>query len=115
MSIKELLEQYNTVARGLGVGELKAWKGTTEKLQAKLQAMVDLAATRAANEAIAVKAPRAKIDKTARVTVKSIAEAAITAGKSNEEVLAAVLEVLPEAKTTLGCVRWYRTKMTGGK
>lgn len=46
-----------------------------------------------------------------KVTVGSVAIAAIKAGKSNEEALAAVKEALPDAKTSLASINWYRNKL----
>lgn len=46
-----------------------------------------------------------------KVTVGSIANAALREGKTNEEALAAVQEALPEAKTSLASINWYRNKL----
>lgn len=43
--------------------------------------------------------------------VGAVARDAIRRGMSNEEALAHVLAVLPDAKTTMQCINWYRCKM----
>ena len=43
--------------------------------------------------------------------VGTVAVEAISAGKTNEEALAAVKAEFPEAKTTLASVNWYRNKL----
>lgn len=60
------------------------------------------------------KAKKAKAPKTPRVTVRSIVEAAIADGCTNEEVLERVREALPNAKTNKACVNWYRSKLNKG-
>lgn len=49
--------------------------------------------------------------KTEKVTVGSIACAAIREGKTNEEALKAVQEAIPDAKTSLASINWYRNKL----
>jgi hypothetical protein len=41
-------------------------------------------------------------------TIASVAERAILAGKSTEQVIAQVRRAFPKAKTTPACVAWYR-------
>ena len=43
--------------------------------------------------------------------IQTTAYAELAKGKSNEEVLEAVLRRHPKAKTTLGCISYYRSKM----
>lgn len=43
--------------------------------------------------------------------VGDLAKELIRAGKTNEEVLAAVKEKFPEAKTSMASVNWYRNKL----
>lgn len=43
--------------------------------------------------------------------VGAVARDAIRRGMSNEETLERVHAVLPEAKTTMQCINWYRCKM----
>ena len=43
--------------------------------------------------------------------IGGVAEKAILAGKTNEEVLADVLTRFPDAATTLGSISWYRSKL----
>ena len=43
--------------------------------------------------------------------VGTAAVEAITAGKTNEETLAAVRKEFPDAKTTLASINWYRNKL----
>ena len=44
-------------------------------------------------------------------TVKAVAYAAILKGKSTEDVLKAVREAFPGAKTSKSCVAYYRHRM----
>jgi hypothetical protein len=43
--------------------------------------------------------------------IGGVAEKAILAGKTNEEVLADVFARFPDAATTLGSISWYRSKL----
>lgn len=43
--------------------------------------------------------------------VGDLAKELIRAGKTNEEVLAAVKEKFPEAKTSMASINWYRNKL----
>lgn len=43
--------------------------------------------------------------------IQTTAYAELAKGKSNEEVLEAVLRRHPKARTTLGCISYYRSKM----
>lgn len=52
-----------------------------------------------------------KIVHRSRKTVGSVAQAAIRAGKSNEQALAAVKRAFPETQATLASVAWYRNRM----
>lgn len=45
--------------------------------------------------------------------VGDVAKDLIRAGKSNEDVLAAIKEQFPEAKTSMASVNWYRNKLRG--
>ena len=50
----------------------------------------------------------AKAKKDAKVTIGSVATAAILAGNTNEEVLKEVLRTFPKANTTMSSINWYR-------
>ena len=45
--------------------------------------------------------------------VGDMAKELIRAGKTNEEVLAAVKEQFPDAKTSMASINWYRNKLRG--
>ena len=45
--------------------------------------------------------------------VGDVAKTLIREGKTNEEVLAAVKEQFPEAKTSMASINWYRNKLRG--
>ncbi len=45
--------------------------------------------------------------------VGDVAKELIRAGKTNEEVLAAVKEQFPDAKTSMASINWYRNKLRG--
>lgn len=47
----------------------------------------------------------------ATLKIQTTAYAELAKGKSNEEVLAVVLRRHPTAKTTLGCISYYRSKL----
>lgn len=47
--------------------------------------------------------------------IQTTAYAALEKGLTNEEVLAAVLKRHPTAKTTLGCISYYRSKLNSGR
>lgn len=40
-----------------------------------------------------------------------LAQAEIIKGKSDQEALAIVLAYFPDAKTTIECIEWYRSKL----
>lgn len=44
-------------------------------------------------------------------TIRGVAEKAIKDGATNAQVLKLVQEKFPDAKTTEGSIRWYRSKM----
>ena len=44
-------------------------------------------------------------------TIGAVANAALMAGKTNDEALAAVKKMFPKAKTNLACISWYRGKL----
>ena len=63
-----------------------------------------------------IKATTPKPEKVAKVRgqgVGGFAKEQLLAGVSNADVLAAVLEKFPEAKTTSGCIAYYKTKLIG--
>jgi hypothetical protein len=43
--------------------------------------------------------------------IGKLAQQAIRSGMTNEETLLAVLAAFPDARTTVGCIRWYRNRM----
>ena len=60
----------------------------------------------------AVEAPTANAPaEPAARSIRAICEEAILAGKTTDQVLAAVAAERPANKTTKGCVAWYRSKM----
>jgi hypothetical protein len=60
----------------------------------------------------AVEAPTANAPaEPAARSIRAICEEAILAGKTTDQVLAAVTAERPGNKTTKGCVAWYRSKM----
>lgn len=52
-------------------------------------------------------------EKAPKTGVGTVALAAIRAGKTNEEALAAVQAEFPEAKTSMASINWYRNKLRG--
>jgi len=44
-------------------------------------------------------------------TIGSTATAAILAGKTNEQALAAVMKAFPKCSSNLGCMSWYRNQL----
>jgi len=52
-----------------------------------------------------------KVNQMATLKIQTTAYAELAKGKSNEEVLEAVFRRHPNAKTTLGCISYYRSKM----
>ena len=44
-------------------------------------------------------------------TIADTIRSAISAGKTNEEVLAAIKEQFPDAKTSMASINWYRNKL----
>ena len=45
--------------------------------------------------------------------VGDVAKDLIRGGKTNEEVLAAIKEQFPDAKTSMASINWYRNKLRG--
>ena len=66
----------------------------------------DLNKTDTTAETTAEKAPKAP-------GVGDVAKDLIRAGQTNEQVLAAVKEQFPEAKTSMASINWYRNKLRG--
>lgn len=58
------------------------------------------------NEAAETKEPKAP-------GVGDVAKGLIRDGKTNEEVLAAIKEQFPDAKTSMASINWYRNKLRG--
>lgn len=48
-------------------------------------------------------------------TIQDVACCAIRAGRNDEEALAEVHTSYPAAKTTLACIRWYRSLLNTGR
>lgn len=87
------------------------------KLKSEAKAARKQAAATAKKQAKASKpkpAAKAKGDgkpKAKGPTIGGVANAAILAGKSNEEALAAVMKAFPECRSNLSCISWYRGKL----
>jgi hypothetical protein len=127
MSMTELVTQHNELATQLGVATESTFKS--------------LGAARAAVQALESKMnenAQPPFDPSAPATVTSDAKSEdgqkynssgkrgpnqgvgsyakeqIVAGKNNAEALKAVLEKFPNAKTTTGCIAYYRTALSKG-
>lgn len=68
-------------------------------------------AARAASKAAKASAPKKPKRDPDAPTIGGVANAAILAGKSNEEALAAVMKAFPKCKSNLSCISWYRGKL----
>jgi hypothetical protein len=55
--------------------------------------------------------PKAEAPKEAKETISSVACTAVMAGKTNDEVIAAVKAKFPDAKTSLASINWYRNNL----
>jgi len=102
MTMDELLAAYNEKAEELG--------------QPTAESFNSLKAARAAYKKLnkPAKAPKASGEVTARGPrqgVGTFAKGLLLEGMTNKEVLAEVLEQFPDAKTTLACIAYYKTKL----
>lgn len=125
MSLVELALAYNELAKPLGKKPRKSFKSKSEGIKA-IEALDSEAkkATPAQRETEAKKEEKAAKVKAAKPKAEK-AEGArkprgsgigafctdlIAKGKTNDEVLAAVQKKFPDAKTTKGCIAFYRNK-----
>ena len=103
MTMDEIIAEHNKLATELGrptVGTFKSLKAARAAL-VKLQTPAEPKA--ATNTGSDTRGPVQGIG--------VFAKALICEGKSNKEVLEAVLETYPSAKTTTSCIAYYRSKL----
>jgi len=103
MTMDEIIAEHNKLATELG----RPTVGTFKSLKAARAALVKLQTPAEA------KSPTNTGSET-RGPVQGIgvfAKALIVEGKSNKEVLEAVLKTYPTAKTTTSCIAYYRSKL----
>lgn len=94
---EELVAEYNKLADVHGYEAVEDFK--------------TLGAGRSAYRAL-VKATTPKVEKAPRAAgVGAFAKGLLVDGVSNKDTLEAVLAKFPEAKTTSGCIAYYRTKL----
>ena len=116
MTMEEMIEHHNELATELGKPTVESFKS----LKAARAAVVKL------TKPVAQKAPKPSADpeKLGRGPVQGIgafSKALLLEGKTNKEVLEAVQEQFPTAKTSISCISYYRSKLvadgklTGGR
>lgn len=124
MSVAELLLAYNDLAKTLGKPPRKSFKSKTEGLDAlnkldelaKAATPAQVATTEkkelATEKRKAAKPPKAEGEAKPRGKgIGAFCKELITAGKTNDEILAAVAEQFPGAATSKGCIAYYRNKL----
>jgi hypothetical protein len=99
-TLEELNAEYNELARANGKEE-KSYE-TLAKARAGLKGLQKL---------LNKPTKPAKEPSAARPGIGAYAKELLVVGGSNKEVLAAVLEKFPNAKTTSACIAYYRTKL----
>jgi hypothetical protein len=105
--MQELIDQYNAAAEGAGIKTIKTFRGTEDALRAKIKAMV--AAAKAAKKG---KAAKEKGDKPPRITVVSIVRECFEEGiTDNQKIIDRVKKKLPDAKTSINSIRWYKSNL----
>ena len=131
LGMTELFALHNDLAEKLGVStetsfkSLGAARNAITNLESKMNqathsdpvdGMTDIPATTEA--ATADTSDRSKYNSSGKrgpnQGVGSFAKEQIAAGKTNAEVLALVKSQFPDAKTTTGCIAFYRTAMAKG-
>ena len=131
LSMTELIALHNELAEKLGVATETSFKGLSNartavaNLEEKMnQATNPATTTDATPEATSEAAPaqdagdRSKYSSSGKrgpnQRVGSFAKEHIALGKPNAEVLALVKAKFPDARTTTGCIAFYRTAMAKG-
>lgn len=131
LGMTELIALHNRLADNLGVAQetsfksLGAARAAISNLESKMEQATNPAAEQVEATAEAPQATaeastgdRAKYNSSGKrgpnQGVGAFAKEQIIAGKSNAEVLAMVKEKFPDAKTTTGCIAFYRTALAKG-
>ena len=115
MSMSELIARYNAVAATKGVEpvtEFKNLAAARTAVQSLEEGKTMTETTTVATEAGAAPADAQKYNSSGKrgpnQGVGEFAKGLIKDGKPNADVLAAVKEKFPGAKTTMGCIAYYR-------
>ena len=124
MSMSQLIAMHNELAAKLGVGEetsfknLAAARAAVTNLENKMNQDFDPTPADAVDgEAVAPKNNQVYNSSGKRGPTQGIgayAKERILAGKTNPEILAEIAERFPSAKTTAGCIAYYRTALAKG-
>jgi hypothetical protein len=132
LGITELIKLHNELAEKCGVsGEtsfksLGAARNAIANLEVKMNQTVNTENTSPIDGAVPVTSPTSSGDATDRSKYSStgkrgpnqgvgaFAKDLIVAGKNNADVLAAVKARFPDARTTTGCIAFYRTALSKG-
>ena len=127
MSMSQLIAMHNELAAKLGVGEetsfknLAAARAAVTNLESKMNQATDpldgVESTVVDGEAVAPKNNQVYNSSGKRGPTQGIgayAKERILAGKTNPEILAEIAERFPSAKTTAGCIAYYRTALAKG-
>ena len=123
LSLTELVVAHNDIAKVLGKPPRKSFKSKTEALSA-LEKLDELAKTQTSAQEAATEKKEAAAEKRKAARPKaegepkqrgqgigSFCKELISQGRTNAEILAAVQDKFPDAKTSAGCVAYYRNKM----
>jgi hypothetical protein len=121
MSVAELVVAYNDLAKTMGKAPRKSFKSKAEGLKAieTLDAAVKKAtpAQKVAEEKKEAVAEKRKADKPKTEAkpkgqgVGAFCKDLIGKGRTNQEILTAVQDKFPGAKTSAGCIAYYRNKL----
>ena len=124
MSMSELVDLHNLLAEQLGVAHEDSFKNLAAarvaivELQAKVDALNVDAGADAPTTVTHSTSDNSKYSSTGKrgptQGVGEFAKSLIVEGHDNATVLAAVMEKFPSAKTSKGCIAFYRTALAKG-
>ena len=115
LSMSELIAKYNELATAKGLASVTEFKNlaaaraavqTLENKMTETANPVDAGVTASDSSKYASTGKRGPTQ-----GVGAFAKGLIVEGKTNPEILAAVKEKFPDAKTTTGCIAYYRTAL----
>ena len=113
MSMSELIALYNEQAAAKGVAQVTEFKNLAAARSAinKLEGKTMTETTDAGTPAESKDKYNSTSKRGPNQGIGAFAKAALTEGKTTAEVLAMVKETFPDAKTTMGCIAYYKAAL----